>query len=159
MPEMSSAKAFVRAIQTRQTNTTRTLERMFAANPSGPDHPLTIYPNFVTLFGLLDTADALSSGPGDSLPTWAQAVLVSFGTQPGGELQHLDQWPAIQREAVREKMVKSINENMSMRFHWELHDGADEATDIDEADDLSITFKSPKWKVRVVGPDNIIVDV
>ena len=156
MPETSSARSFVRAIQTRSTNTTRTLERLFLKNPSGDTHPLTQSPHI----DLLTQNGALSSGANGALPTWAKNDLVSAGLTAGPEIDHIDDWPADQREEVRSKMVLAIENNLSIRFSWELHDGNDEITDTGElGDDLSITFRSPKWKVRVVGPDNIVVDV
>jgi len=155
---MSSARAFVRAIQTRSTNTTRSLEQLFRRNPNteGP-HPLASNPNL----DLLSEPEALNSGPNGGLPSWAKAELVQAGLSAGPEVDHLDNWPADQREAVREKLVEAIEENLSIRFFWELHDGYDEETQDGqlETGDIVLTFRSPKRKVRVVGPDNIIVDV
>ncbi len=160
MPEMSSARTFVRALQTRTTNTTRILEQRFGANPHGGPHPLVNTPNFGALFDLLSTPDSLSSGPNDTVPVQFKAVLSSWGLRPG-EVTHIDHWPPAQRETVRQAMVQSIDDNLSLRFFWDLHQEAEEETASSELEtgELSITFLSPRWKVRVLGPDNIVVDV
>jgi hypothetical protein len=159
MPDMSSARTFIQAIQTRTTHTTRTLEQKFFASPTGP-HPLTSLPNFDDLFDLLTTDGGLSSGVNDALPSKFKAVLNSWGLA-AGEIHHLDRWPALQRELVRLALVESISSNRTIRFFWDLHNGPDEDTVviIPGAGDLTVTFHSPKWKVRVEGPDSIIVDV
>ena len=62
---------------------------------------------------------------------------------------------------MREALVQSISGNISIRFFWDLHGGADEDTAVANlaTGELQVTFLSPKWKVRVVAPDNIVVDV
>jgi hypothetical protein len=150
MPPVSTAKTFAKALQTRRTHTTEVLEQAFARNPSGPPHPQQGYLN--------DLQNATFNGP---LPSWAKVALVQHSIDPGTELAHIDHWPGLQKDAVRELLIKAIQENRSVIFHWELHNGQDEDTDtMDEGEaPIVITFRSPQWKVRSAGPDSVIVDV
>ena len=145
MPPMSTVRTFIRALQTRRTQVTTVLDDLMANGPAGGQHPGMGYLN--------NLQGANFSG---ALPSWAKNVLIGRGLDPIA-LAHLDNWPG--KEAVREEMVKAIGENRSIQFFWELHDGNDEENAIAAGAVTTITFRSPKWKVRSVGPDNIVVDV
>ncbi len=151
MPEMSSAMAFVTALKTRRTNSTKALDVLFAKDPVSETHPQFVNPNFAKL----QDVHALSSGLGGTLPPWAKEELLAVGLSLP-EIDHVGQWPVAQRETVREALVKVIEDNKPVEFFWDLHDGAVEDTAVSGD---TITFLSPRANVRVLGPDNIIVDV
>ena len=151
MPEMSTIKKFVAAIQTGRTNTTRALEQLFA-NPgrhgSNPNFPQ------------LNTPNALNR----PLAAWVQSELRAVGlTEP--EIAHVDGWPDAEKEQVRQALVAAIQANRSVRFLWALHDGTSSENRIDNLNgtgDVVITFRSPRLNVRLTSTVNlgeIIVDV
>jgi hypothetical protein len=152
MPDMSSVITFVTALKTRKTNSTKALDVLFANDPTnGAGHPQLANPNFAKL----DVANALSSGPGGSLPSWAKLELLAAGLSHP-EVNHVGQWPANQREDVRQVLVAFIQENSALEFFWDLTNGTSEETDISGN---VITFLSPKSNVHFLGPNNISVDV
>ncbi len=128
MPEESTIKKFVNAIQTGRTHTTKALDSV----------------DFHPHLGALGTPNVV-----DTLPDWARAALQP--TLSDAELDHIDSWPNDQKELVRRAVVTATQANRKVQFFWELHSGPNEATDIrdDGKGEITVTFRSPRSKVRV----------
>lgn len=129
MPEESTIKKFVKAIQTGRTHTTKALDSV----------------DFNPHLGALGTPNVV-----DTLPDWARA-----GLQPplsDAELDHIDSWPKDQKELVRQAVVTATQAKRKVQFFWELHSGTNEATDIQGlggTGTVTIIFRSPRSKVKV----------
>jgi hypothetical protein len=159
MPQVSTVPEFLEARRTGNTKTTERLNAVFSTAHRGA------IANGTALGDLKDwlhtqramneplpqtaatgTADVRGFlGPSHpSLPSTASEALGS------GELEHVDDWPANQKEMVRKKLVEALDaaKPRNVKFKWKLHRGDHEITDIrdpDEDGDITITFKSP-WK-------------
>jgi hypothetical protein len=152
---MTRVQVFIDSLRTRRTNTTRGLEILLANDPAAGQHPLFGTQNHQRL----QAEGALSSGPNDTLPWWAKQALARSGLTIG-EIGHIDHWPAAQRERVREAVLKAVNENTGIAFLWDLVDGDENDTDVnDSGGPIVVTFRSARTKVRFVGVDNVVVDV
>lgn len=155
MPPMTRVQVFIDAVRTRRTNTTRGLDVCLANDPGGDQHPLFGTPNHQRL----QTAGALSSGPGGTLPWWAKQALAGSGLNIG-EIDHIGHWSAEDRDGVRAATLKAIDTNRAIAFFWDLVDGEDNVTDInDGGDPIVVTFKSARTKVRFVGVDDVVVEI
>lgn len=136
MPEMSTIKQFVLAVQTGQTNTTRALTAMFVR----PGH-YTGDPNWQAF----QQAYALNT-----LPGWLRTMLKNNNLSDG-EVDHINEWPNEEKEQVRQALVEAIQQNRSAVFSWQLYDGSVSANAIEGvggAREIKIAFKSPRANVR-----------
>lgn len=151
MPETSTIRKFIAAVQTGRTNTTKALEMLFTNPGRHRTH---------TNFGDLSVAGALNK----PLAAWAKAVLRALGLSDP-ELAHIEDWPDTEKEEVRKALVVAIQADRNVRFLWELHDvaGSDNrVTNVDGPGDITVTFRSPRANVRLTSTVNlgeIIVDV
>ena len=136
MPDMTNIRKFITSLQTRETDTTKALTKLMTKPGRHKTHP--------------KISELRTTGTLDKLPDWVRTELGNLGLT-GGELDHIDQWPNDQKERARQFLVQAIDGDRNVRFYWELHGGAAEATDIQDsgAGDIVITFRSPQQKVRV----------
>ena len=136
MPEMSTIKQFVVAVQTGQTNTTRALTSMFVR----PGH-YTGDPNWQAF----QQPYALNT-----LPGWLRTMLKNNNLSDK-EIDHMDEWPNEEKEQVRQALVQAILANRNAVFSWQLYDGSVSANAVEGAGgsgDLRIAFRSPRANVR-----------
>ena len=136
MPDMSSIKQFVVAVQTGQTNTTRALTSMFVRPGHYTSDPH--WQEFQQPYAL------------NTLPSWAKDILKKNGLSDG-EVNHINEWPNEEKEQVRQALVQAIQQNRSAVFSWQLYDGSVSANDVEGvggANDIRIAFKSPRANVR-----------
>ena len=137
MPEKSTIKKFVAALQTGRTNTTRALEELWAARGTLDAAKLAVLPTI----GLTP------------LEPWLRQELAARGlSEP--ELVHLDRWPDPEKRAVRAKLVSVVGDSRPVHFSWELHRGDNEDHEIQDPDatgDITIIFRSPRRKVAIGG--------
>lgn len=151
MPVASSLRELIDAIQAKKTNTTRALDDLFGSQ-AALDR-VNAHPNR----GEIDRENAFVSGPNGRLPTWAQAELAGAGSLPIGhklkpvEIQHINDWPADNKEALRVALKAALEANSPepIEFFWELYDGDEESIVIEPG---KITFLSPKSKAMLSGP-------
>jgi hypothetical protein len=150
LPPPTTLATLLKAARTGKTGTTEALDVIFAQPGELGEHP-----NF---------PDLNQTGSLDVLRAWARAELRKGGLRTY-EISHIDDWPPAQKEQVREALVYAIGHDLPVQFFWKLYDGQDEETEIDppapftDATGITITFRSPEGKVRMVGPDNLTVDV
>jgi hypothetical protein len=147
MPIGTTVRTFIEALQSGQTKTTKALDAFFDNPGRHQNHP--------------NRNDFKIRGAFDRLPTWATNAL-----QPNLsplELAHINSWPNDQKDSVREKLDGAIaDKRRAVHFFWELGRANAESTNIEDPDedgDITITFCSPRQKLRQVGPDDITVDV
>ena len=78
-----------------------------------------------------------------------------------GELDHIRDWPDDQKDRARAAVVDAWNRKTIVRFLWKLWDNPNDGVQVRTGTDgtVVITFFSPWDKVRVLGEDNITVDV
>jgi hypothetical protein len=140
MPEMTNLRKFITSLQTKQTDTTKTLTTLFSKPGRHQTHA--------------HIRDLRTTGALDTLPDWARAEL---GSLSAGELDHINQWPSLQKESIRQSLVKAIDSNRNVLFRWELYGGAAEATDIQDsgAGDIVIMFRSPQSRVKLTSTVNL----
>jgi hypothetical protein len=141
MPAGTSWATFRKAASTGDTKTTQALKTLYTAlNPA--------------LVAALRTAS-----PFTGLPAPFLGALSSLGLSQL-ELDHIRDWPDAQKEMVRQAVVTAIGAGDNVEFFWKLHDAAQEQTTINIAPGvITITFYSPESKVRLVGPDDVTIDV
>lgn len=143
MPPYSTLKTFVTSLKTGRTNITESLDRLM----TNPGRHLTH-----AHFADLQVENAFNA----PLPGWARTALRSSGmTEP--EIDHIDVWPDVQKEAVRQKMVAAIESDRPIRFRWELYGGdapVNEAGEDQETGATVIVFRSPGNGVKL-SPLNI----
>ena len=134
MPEPSTIKKFVESLKTGETNTTKVLEKLFGSQQAL--QALSNHPNVTN--GDLARANALSSGANGGLPVWAKQELQGQGPASGllgglrlsdKELEHIDSWPAPQRDRVRGALAAAVSSGNPVHFSWELHAGNAEETE------------------------------
>lgn len=140
MPDDTDIQKIKEALRTGKTDITRALDRLFTNPDPGSPHPLKGHQNFVAMDnggpGILDN---LANIPG------VDRMLLDRGVSPG-EIDHINDWPNGQKESVREKLLRAVNDNTPIHFYWELHHGGKEETDIqdpDQAGEITVTFRSP----------------
>ena len=143
MPEGSTPKVFEAALKERRSKTTKALDAFFANPGQLKTHP--IY-----------ASDKLKKTNVLSLPlkAWAKNEFVANGVTATKAFKHINQWPAAQKERVRKALVHAIENNVKLRFFWELYGGAKEATTITPdplptSGTITIIFLSPQSRVRV----------
>ncbi len=160
MPPATKMKDFVDALRTGKTKTMHSLDKLFQNAPTQTDHPLKSDPDFTD--ERFKKRNAL-----DSLPAWAKTKLKDNLPPPVPDatfnliVKHIDDWPNSQKEDMRSKLVEVINENRRVDFFWELHRGENEGIVIEDTGPggaVTITFRSPRKKVRFEEPE-VIVDV
>ncbi|MCI0850075.1 MAG: hypothetical protein J4N26_03850 [Chloroflexi bacterium] len=141
MPDASRMATFNAARRTGLTKTTRALLELFNAKNGA-------------------LIESMGSGELSGLPDWARTALASHGLS-AGELDHIRDWPDAQKNRARVAVVNAWNSNGKVRFLWKLWDNPKENVQIrtDPNGTVVITFFSPWDKVRVLGEDNITVDV
>ena len=149
MPPTSTIQTFINALRTGQTRTTRGLDELFASPAA--------------LGGSLKTDEAaLLRSPGglEPLAGWMRDRLAGVSDPlTGPELDHIDEWPAIQKERVRQALVRAIDDDVTVRFSWEIYSGAGPDTAIVDhgAAGIFVTFRSPRARVRLEGDTAVFV--
>jgi hypothetical protein len=147
MPPGTRLRTFIEAIQTGTTRTTRALDVFFTDPGRHQNHP--------------HRNDFKTPGAFNMLPQWARTGLRAALSDL--ELAHIDSWPDEQKEAVRDAVDKAINDKRrAVHFFWLPSTLAAETTEIidpDGAGDITIKFFSPRQMIRVVGNDEVTVDV
>lgn len=136
MPETSTIKQFVVAVQTGQTNTTRALTAMLVR----PGH----YTNDAN-WQAFQQPYCLNT-----LPGWLRKMLKDNNLSDK-EIDHMDEWPGEEKELMRQALVQAIQANRNVVFSWQLYDGAVSANHVEgagESGDLRIAFRSPRANVR-----------
>jgi hypothetical protein len=134
MPAYSTLRTFVLAVQTGRTNIVNVLERICAESPADSPEVLAIQ----------------APGSAQPLPEVIKAAFRSKGmTEP--EVQHIERWPADQKERVRAEIVRAIQAGEALAFSWELFGG--ESPDAEfrprEGGGRLIAFRSPRSAVRL----------
>jgi len=143
MPEYSTIRAFITAVQTRRTKATKVLDALLG-NPSAYQGS--------SLLQNLRTWDA------NGLPGWAREELRKPGLSDSGlrvseeELDHIARWPTGEKAKVRDAIVQAVDNNKSIAFFWELYNHeTDSITDVSGAGDaggITVRFLSPRGKIR-----------
>ncbi len=90
----------------------------------------------------------------DPLHTWIKNELKARGVTQPREFTHIDKWPKTHKERLRKAMIHAIDNNVKMRFFWELYGGSNELTKIvpdplPTTGTITVTFVSPQSRVRV----------
>ncbi len=134
MPQTSTVKEFVTALQTRESKTTKALTKYFTKSGRHKSR----LPD-------LDWKGALNV-----LPNWARIEFKNSGLQ-NRHLAHINQWPKKHKEELRGVLVFAIKNNRNVHFFWELHGGAHEETEIivPKTGTIGVVFRSPQKNVRV----------
>ncbi len=155
MPNASTMAKFLEARRTGKTDVTRALDSVFTS----PGHLQGDEP---ALFTWLSGAHALDQ------PLTPEARNFLKGLQGGlsmsdADLDHIDDWPSNQKEKVRRKLVKAIEEDRNVKFVWKLHNGDTELTDREDPGPpggITIKFRSPWNNVKLSATgDEVTVDV
>lgn len=135
----STVRTFVEALQTGETAITRALQRVFTNSSQHKNH--AHWPD-LQVPGALDKP----------LPDWARTELRNQGLTDR-DLDHIDDWPDVQKELVRGVLVAAVQTNRVVRFRWELHDGAVSVNDIQNDPDphgpIVVTFRSPRQNLKL----------
>ncbi|MCH8994639.1 MAG: hypothetical protein IH959_06675 [Chloroflexi bacterium] len=134
MPQTSTVKEFVTALQTRESKTTKALTMYFTKSGRHSGR----------------LPELRRRGALNALPRWARNDLKKLGLE-NRHLIHINQWPGTQKEKLREALVLAIESNRSIHFFWELHGGRREETEINvpKTGTISVVFRSPQGNVRV----------
>ena len=134
MPQTSTVKEFVTALQTRESKTTKALTKYFTR----PGRHKNRLPD-------LDRKGAL-----DVLPTWARTEFKKSGLGTR-HLAHINRWPKAQKEELRKVLVLAIKNNRSVHFFWELYGGRREETEfiVPKTGTIVVIARSPQRNVRV----------
>ncbi len=146
MPVSSTTKQFVDGLRDRRSATTRALDELFK-NPK----KLAAHLPELKKKGYL-------SGP--TLPKWVRDDLKAQGMKKPREITHIVQWPAGQKDDVRQALVHAIEKsdkgnNIKVRFFWVLSGLAKKEETIIEpkvlpsTGTIKITFVSPQSRVWV----------
>lgn len=134
MPEDSTIKEFVTALQTRESKTTRALTKFFTRSGRHSNR----FPGL------------RQQGRLNVLSPIARRELRAMGLQ-NRHITHINQWPKAQKEQVRNALLTAVNSNRNIRFFWELYGGSKEETEITDTGSgpIRIVFRSPQTNVRV----------
>jgi hypothetical protein len=140
MPMASTFAEFIDARNTGRTNTVKVLERIF--NTMETSHP---HWGWFSQVGALDTA----------IPPTVRGFLIGEGLS-AGEIDHLDDWPAAQKERARRKIVENILAGVARRevvLAWRVtYRGSAEAMEIDDPDEngkLVLAAVTPWSHIRI----------
>lgn len=139
MPPMTAIGTFLRAVRNRRTHTTEVLDDVFA-NPSRLQND----PHYQGPFQ--------DQGHLDTLDDRCIQELNAFGPLTTAEINHINEWPAQLKEALRQALVEAIKDDRRVRFYWKLHHPTAEATSAETGGDADIvvTFESPEANVAIV---------
>lgn len=137
MPERSTIQSFINALQSGQTTITRGLQRLWDERS--------------TLSNITSKAATLALTPLDA------DVKTALGARGLGttELDHIDEWPDVEKRKVRRALVVALNSNpqRDVEFFWELYNGSASVAQIDNLHGpgtITVRFLSPRANVRVV---------
>lgn len=151
MPPTSSIRTFIDALKTGQTRTTRKLDDLFAT------------PGQLNLTFQQDQDLRTPNIFSPQLPDWVRNLLsgphVVTNPLSKDELQHIDEWPSEQKEEVRKKLVTARDNNLGVRFFWELYEGTAPATvisDLGGSLGFLVTFSSPRSQLTLSDDDATI---
>jgi len=141
MPMASTPVEFANALAERRSNITKALDDLFSKPGSLATHPHV---------GDLRTNRYFD----DTVRQWVKDEMIARGVTKTREFNHMDDWPKAQKENLRKAMVHAIDNNVKMRFFWELYGGSNEATTIEPdplptSGTITVTFLSPQSRVRV----------
>ena len=115
MPMESTPVEFANALAERRSRTTKALDDLFKRPANLRNHPH---------IGDLRRAGRLNA----PLPTWIKNELKARGVLKPGEFRHINQWPKTHKERLRRAMIHAIDNNVKMRFFFELYGGSTEQT-------------------------------
>jgi hypothetical protein len=139
MPMASTYADFIRARNSGRTNTVEVLERIF--NEIDTDHPHWEW------FSRTRTLD-------NPIPADVRNYLQIQGMEPA-EINHLDDWPAQQKERVRRKIAENItgDNRRVVRLAWAVDvNGQREAMEVadpDENGNITIAAVTPWRNIRI----------
>ena len=151
MPEKSSIRKFIEAVNSGQTKTTKVLNRLFEGKTASYNGAM-----------LFDAAHLGQPNSLDQLQAWAKDELRKAGKDdadlaPGdADLDHIDSWPPAEKEKVRQALVAAVGPpggpSRDIHFSWALYAGTGSATRLDPPDlaetgDIRVTFLSPHKNV------------
>ncbi|MEX0785427.1 MAG: hypothetical protein WD939_02210 [Dehalococcoidia bacterium] len=141
MPMASTPVEFANALAERRSNITKALDDLFKRPADLATHPHV---------GDLRKSKYLDQ----TIRQWIKDELIARGVTKPREFNHIDAWPKTQKENLRKAMLHAIDNNVKMRFFWELYGGNNEATTIEpsplpSSGTITVTFLSPQSRVRV----------
>ena len=141
MPMASTPVEFANALAERRSNITKALDDLFKRPGNLTTHPHA---------GDLRTTKYFDQ----TIRQWMKDELIARGVTKTREFNHIDDWPMGQKESLRKAMVHAIDNDVKMRFFWELYGGNNEATTIEPSPlptsgTITVTFLSPQSRVRV----------
>ena len=139
MPEYSTVRDFVAALQSGMTNTTKVLQHLW----DNRNDPAVFPPNVLANLG------TYSLHP---LAPDLEQLFRNAGMKPG-EILHLNHWPDAEKQKMRGALLGAGNQ--TVRFFWELHRGDDEETEVTPAPGggVDIYFRSPRKRLALsAGP-------
>jgi len=140
VPPTTSVQTFINALRSKQTKITLALDALM----KGKARALTD-----------DEMHQLEAERAFDLPhaaTWPLSLYITMGMS-ASEIAHLESWPSSQRELVRKAVVDAIKTSTQVRFFWDLGDGTESQTDVQNMPGLGyvVTFWTPRTNIK--GPD------
>jgi hypothetical protein len=151
MPEKSSIRKFIEAVNSGQTKTTKVLNRLFEGKTASYNGAM-----------LADAAHLGQPNSLNQLQAWAKDELRKPGNSDpelalsDADLDHFDSWPPGEKEKVRQALVAAVGPpggpSRDIHFSWALYAGTDSATQLDPpglagTGDIRVTFLSPNKNV------------
>lgn len=149
MPMASTFADFIAARNSGRTNTIETLEKIFNQMDTGHPH-----------WAWFSQARALDN----PIPANVRAFLEGEGLQPV-EIDHLDDWPARQKERIRRRVVNNVldRDRRTVRMFWRVTMLDGEQTEIDEpspdTDNVIVITTSTPWRNIRISADGQSVSV
>lgn len=151
MPARSSIQAFIEAVNSGQTKTTKVLNRLLEGKTASYNGAM-----------LSDAAHLGRANSLDQLQGWAKDELRKPGQNDpelalsDADLDHFDSWPPAEKEKVRRALAAAVGPaggpSRDIHFSWALYAGTGSATQLDPPDlagtgDIRVTFLSPHKNV------------
>lgn len=157
MPVASSLRELIRALRSKKTRTMYALDELFGSKQAldrilgPPPHP--------HLGDLRDTPHVLDTLPGwavDELTGASGALLRVAHRLSDAEIEHIDRWPANDKEQLRLAVKDALDTRQPLHFFWELHGGTGEAIRIAGSE---VTFRSPQQNANLSGLLAFVADI
>ena len=139
---------FINALRTGKGTVAKALDDLFGlqAIPKWKDPDSQLGPHLAEL-----DSPAFAVNP---LPQWAVDELKGKSdlvTEPlnDDEIEHINDWPPSQKDRIRQAAWQAITSNRSVQFFWELWDGGQTETKVQDAGsgEIIVTFRTPRTKV------------
>ncbi len=146
MPDTTEIKKFIKSLQSGKSDVATALDTIFAM---GNRAALNANADMGTFKDLQGHPNLLHP----NIPDFVRNLLTDEGVTDG-EIDHINKWPKVQKEEIREALVNALDGNRAVYFFWELHRGNNEKTPIEPdgglgTGDIKITFQSPRKKLRL----------